>query len=151
MIECMNLHHIDEVAKLEAEIFSSPWPKEAFEYEVNQNPYSFNYVYLKEGKVIGYCGLWCLFEQAQITTIGVCKEYRREKIGSQLMDKMIEKAINLGCETISLEVRVSNEAAKTMYEAYGFDVINIRKSYYQDNNEDAFLMMKAIGGRCNEG
>ena len=62
------------------------------------------------------------------------------------MDHLINCAAEKGCEMISLEVRVSNAPALTCYKKYGFEIINIRKSYYQDNHEDAYLMMKPIGG-----
>lgn len=150
MIIEMNHEHLDRVVELELQLFSSPWPKDAFEYELRENPYSYNYVYLLDEQIAGYCGLWCLFDQAQITNVAVAKEAQRKHIASELMQKIEEKAITQGCETLSLEVRVSNEAAIALYQKFGFEMISVRKGYYQDNHEDAYLMMKAIGGR-NDG
>lgn len=147
MIIEMNQKHLERVGELEHQLFSSPWPKDAFEYELRENPYSYNYVYILEDKVVAYCGVWCLFDQAQITNIAVAKEAQRRHIASELMQKIEEVAVEQGCETLSLEVRVSNEAAIALYQKFGFEMISVRKGYYQDNHEDAYLMMKAIGGR----
>ncbi len=150
MIEIMNDNDIEEVIALEHELFTLPWKVEDFLYEVNVNPYGSYFVYRVAGKIVGYCGVWCLFEQAQVTTIGVTQKFQRKKIASTLMQHMIDYAIVQGCETLSLEVRVSNASAIAMYERFGFETINIRKAYYSDNHEDAYLMMKAIGGWPNE-
>ena len=62
------------------------------------------------------------------------------------MDKIISVANESKCENITLEVRVSNVAAISLYKKYGFIIANIRKSYYSDNHEDAYLMIKPLGG-----
>ena len=146
MIEPMQEKDLDQVIALEQELFTSPWTREAFLYELQENPYSYNAVIRKEGKVVAYCGLWCLFDQAQITNIAVARSWQRKHLASALMAWMEQTAAEKGCETLSLEVRVSNEAAKALYWRCGFEKISVRKGYYQDNHEDALLMMKAIGG-----
>lgn len=142
----MNEHDLKRVEQLEAELFSSPWSKEDFEHELNNNDCAHYFVVEMDGMIVGYCGVWNLYEQAQITTIGVTKDYQGRGIASMLMQKIEEISCANGCETCSLEVRVSNIAAQKLYEKFGYFVINTRKSYYSDNHEDAFLMMKAIGG-----
>ena len=62
------------------------------------------------------------------------------------MDFMIAAAEKEQCETIMLEVRPSNVAARGLYDSYEFIKVNIRKGYYNDNGEDAIVMCKALGG-----
>lgn len=146
MIRAMKVEDLPVILEMEKELFSSPWDEKSFLYEINENQFSFNYVIEVDGEIAGYCDLWCLFEQAQITNIGVSKKHQRKHLASQMMGWMIDKAIAEGCETISLEVRYSNTPAIECYKKNGFEQIGIRKGYYQDNHEDARLMMKAIGG-----
>lgn len=142
----MKLEDIDEVFNLEKEIFSIPWKKEDFLYELKENPYA-NYFVLKiNNKIIGYVGLWIIFETSQITNICISNDYRKLGYGKLLLEKAVEIAELNKCENISLEVRVSNINAISLYEKYGFIKANIRKSYYSDNNEDAYLMIKPLGG-----
>ena len=63
-----------------------------------------------------------------------------------MMNYIVEQAELNGCENVSLEVRVSNDKAIKLYEKNGFININTRKNYYDDNHEDAYLMVKPLGG-----
>lgn len=147
MIRKMEMRDLDQVAQMEARMFTSAWPKESIRYELAENPYAHMLISQTESnEIAGYCGLWTLFDQAQITTIGVEESYRRLHYATAMMEEMIRLAIAEGCETISLEVRVSNQPAIQCYKKFGFEIINTRKQYYQDNLEDAYVMMKAIGG-----
>ena len=151
MIVAMELMHLDQVLTIEQEIFALPWSRNDFIYELQENKYAHYSVLVSDEKVVAFCGLWCLFDQAQITNIAVTKANQKKGNGSLLMNHMLQTAINFGCETISLEVRVSNIQAISMYKKYGFEILSVRKGYYQDNHEDAYLMMKAIGGIENGG
>lgn len=124
---------------LEHQLFSSPWSKDDYIYELSSNPYAKYYV-LEDDKIVGYVGIWITYETAQITTIGIAKERQGEGLSKLLMNKVIEETKD--CEAITLEVRVSNVKAIKLYESYGFKKEAIRKDYYLDNHEDAYLMMK---------
>lgn len=144
MIFKMSEDDLDKVLELEKVLFSDPWTYENYLYELNDNPYSNLYIIKKDQDIIGYAGLWVLFEQGQITTIGINPKYQKQGYGKILLEYLINQAKAKEAETISLEVRVSNDTAIALYEKYGFITINIRKAYYQDNYEDAYLMMKGI-------
>lgn len=90
--------------------------------------------------VLGFAGIWYLFEEAHLTTIAVREANRRQGIGELLLISSIEMAKQLGAETVTLEVRVSNESAQALYEKYGFRKVGRRKGYYTDNGEDGFIM-----------
>lgn len=146
MIEEMTLEHLDGVLKIENSCFpSGTWSRDAYIHEISNNEFSKLYVYKIEDRIVGVCGTYIIFDQAQIITIGVDPEYRGQGIARAMMDKMNELWIESDCEFCTLEVRVSNESAIKLYESYGFIEINIRKSYYEDG-ENAYVMGKAVGG-----
>lgn len=139
LLRAMRLSDLDNIMPLEHQLFSSPWSKDDYIYELSSNPYTKYYV-LEDDKIVGYVGIWITYETAQITTIGIAKERQGEGLSKLLMNKVIEETKD--CEAITLEVRVSNVKAIKLYESYGFKKEAIRKDYYLDNHEDAYLMMK---------
>lgn len=139
LLRAMRLSDLDNIMPLEHQLFSSPWSKDDYIYELSSNPYAKYYV-LEDDKIVGYVGIWITYETAQITTIGSAKERQGEGLSKLLMNKVIEETKD--CEAITLEVRVSNVKAIKLYESYGFKKEAIRKDYYLDNHEDAYLMMK---------
>lgn len=90
--------------------------------------------------IIGFAGMWNLYDEAHVTTIGVIPEYRGRGLGELLFLAMIEEAIQRRVTWLTLEVRVSNTNAQALYAKYGFTVQGRRPRYYSDNNEDAFIM-----------
>ncbi|MCX7790009.1 MAG: ribosomal protein S18-alanine N-acetyltransferase [Chloroflexaceae bacterium] len=90
--------------------------------------------------IVGYGGLWLSADEAHVTTIAVDPAYRRRGIGELLLNGLIDQAYELGARMITLEVRVSNDAAQRLYLKYGFTVVGTRRRYYTDNGEDALLM-----------
>ncbi|MBI3537086.1 MAG: ribosomal protein S18-alanine N-acetyltransferase [Chloroflexi bacterium] len=90
--------------------------------------------------VIGYSGFWLVVDEAHISTIAVNPAWRRRGIGERLLIAMIERARALRAETVTLEVRVSNAPAQSLYRKYGFEIAGTRPRYYNDNGEDAFIM-----------
>ena len=142
MIQRMEVDDLDRILDLERLCFSSPWSKDDFLYELNENPFGY-YVVLKElDKILAYLGLWMDEDRAQITTIGVDPEHRGKGYAKKLMEHMLEACSSKGVKIYSLEVRVSNQAAISLYQRFGFIQVGLRKAYYQDNHEDAYLMIK---------
>ena len=90
--------------------------------------------------IVGFLGTWYAADQAHIVSVGVADGYRRRGIGELLLIAAVEHAIARETETITLEVRKSNAAARALYEKYGFTEQGIRKGYYSDNREDAVIM-----------
>lgn len=90
--------------------------------------------------IVGFAGMWVLYDEAHITTIGVAPEYRRRGLGEVLILDLFAEAMRRRCEWVTLEVRVSNEPAQRLYEKYGFTRRGIRRRYYSDNGEDAYIM-----------
>lgn len=90
--------------------------------------------------IVGFLGMWYTADQAHIVSVGVADGYRRRGIGELLLIAAVEHAIARETETITLEVRKSNAAARALYVKYGFIEQGIRKGYYSDNREDAVIM-----------
>lgn len=90
--------------------------------------------------VVGFLGTWYAPDQAHIVSIGVYRGCRRRGVGELLLIAAVEHAIEWQSDTITLEVRKSNAAARALYEKYGFVERGIRRAYYSDNREDAVIM-----------
>ncbi len=144
LIRKMELEDIDAVVAMEYELFTSPWSKEDLVYEITKNAFSTILVLEIEKEIVGYIGMWNLGDQTQITTLGVAKKHQGHGYSKVLMNKCIEISSYLGYDNINLEVRVSNQRAINLYQSCGFKIVAVRKDYYQDTHEDAYLMIKEM-------
>ena len=136
----MTYGDIDAVLAVENASFSAPWSREAFENEMTINQFA-KYLLLEvDGTVVGYCGLWLVMDEAHITNVAVVPELRGRKLGEKLMVKVMDMLRDEGVKMMTLEVRVSNYIAQSLYEKLGFLKGGIRKNYYSDNGEDALVM-----------
>lgn len=131
---------IDQILIVEHECFTLPWSREAFYNELNHNQYAVYVVLEDAGRIIGYGGVWVVLDEAHITNIAILPEYRGRKLGEALLKKVMEISKAKGAETATLEVRVSNTAARSLYKKLGFQEGGIRKRYYTDNQEDGIVM-----------
>ncbi len=136
----MTLEDLDGVIEVEHASFTLPWSREAFYNELVNNQYAFYLVAEDQGKVVGYCGTWFILDEGHITNIAVLPEWRGHKIGEELMVRMMGKAQSMGVKKMTLEVRVGNQTAQSLYRKMGFKDGGIRKFYYTDNMEDALVM-----------
>lgn len=136
----MNVDDIDQVMEVEHKSFTIPWSRESFYNEIIKNQFAVYLVLEEEGRVIGYCGVWIVIDEAHITNIALLPEYRGRKLGEALLRKIIEVAKERGAKTMTLEVRMSNMIAQSLYRKLGFQGGAIRKRYYTDNQEDALVM-----------
>ena len=94
----------------------------------------------RAGSIVGYAGMWLMVDEGHITTIAIRERWRGRGLGELLLASLIQAASEMGAERITLEVRVSNEAAQNLYRKYGFRQEGLRRRYYSDNNEDAYIM-----------
>jgi [ribosomal protein S18]-alanine N-acetyltransferase len=131
---------IEQIVNIETLSFATPWSRESFFNELNKNQFATYVVMEDDEKIIGYCGMWLIVDEAHITNIAVLPEYRGRKLGDALLAKVIETARDMGAKSMTLEVRVSNHVAQNLYRKYGFKNGGIRKGYYTDNHEDAIVM-----------
>jgi ribosomal-protein-alanine N-acetyltransferase len=92
------------------------------------------------GPVVGFGGLWLMVDEAHIVTVAIVPSERRRGLGSIVVHGLMSLAIEQQMALATLEVRVSNEAARALYAMYGFYEVGLRKRYYADNHEDAVIM-----------
>jgi ribosomal-protein-alanine N-acetyltransferase len=93
-----------------------------------------------EDSVVGYASMWLMVDEAHLTSIAVRETHRRLGIGEMLIIAMVDLALELKAQVMTLETRVSNRAAQALYEKYGFAPAGIRRRYYSDDGEDAVIM-----------
>ncbi len=90
--------------------------------------------------IVGYIATRFMYDEAHITSIAVRKSFRGMGLGELLLMSAVSDAMTKSYKTTTLEVRVSNRTAQSLYKKYGFNEVGIRKRYYSDNNEDAYIM-----------
>jgi ribosomal-protein-alanine N-acetyltransferase len=183
VVQPMQLEDVDEVARIERECFTTPWPVNAYRRELRENRLS-RYVVVRwvdgssapprrepapqtddplagmrravsqllrpfgisdriEGRdsgILGFAGMWLMFDEAHITTIGVKRSMRGKGLGELMLVHLVEASREMGAKRLTLEVRMSNTVAQTLYRKYTFKEEGVRKRYYSDDGEDAMIM-----------
>ena len=140
------LADFDAVRAIENECFKEPYSDEDLHYEFEQNPVNKIIVAEKDRKVVGFIDFLITFNSSTIMQVAVTKECRGNGIATQLlseMEKSFSKEIDDIVETITLEVRESNEAAKNLYLKNGYKIVVIKSNYYKDG-ENAIYMIKRL-------
>jgi ribosomal-protein-alanine N-acetyltransferase len=140
LIETMRLEDLDEVQAIEQASFSTPWPSNAYRSELMTNRLASYLVARIDGRIVGYGGMWLMVDEAHITTFAIHPGWRRQRIGERLLLAFLDLARDRHAREATLEVRLSNLAARRLYEKYGFRPVGLRPRYYSDNNEDALIM-----------
>jgi ribosomal-protein-alanine N-acetyltransferase len=136
----MTLEDIGTIVRIERESFTSPWSEEAFRTELTQNHFA-RYMVLEQAEtILGYGGMWLIVDEAHITNIAIREPYRGQGLGERLLREMMRTSAWLGAKRITLEVRVSNDTAQSLYRKLGFYASGLRPGYYSDNREDALIM-----------
>lgn len=130
---------LDTVVGIEASCFKSHWTREAIQAEMG-NAAAFYVVATSAGKTVGYAGQWVIMDEAHITTIAVDPKRHGERFGERLLIALLQEARYRGARRATLEVRITNKAARGLYEKYMFETVAIRRKYYQDTGEDALVM-----------
>jgi [ribosomal protein S18]-alanine N-acetyltransferase len=95
---------------------------------------------LDTASIVGFAGLWLMVDESHITTIAVHPDYRGHGVGETLLSALIGISYDIGARMVTLEVRVSNSVAQNLYRKYGFKEAGVRRRYYSDNHEDAYIM-----------
>ena len=141
VIRFMRLRDVDAVAEIEENTFARPWSRESFRQELTRNAVARYLVAEENGEILGYAGAWVILDESHITNIAVRENARGHGLGKRLTSELLQVLSNLGACYATLEVRVSNERAQNLYKSLGFVTVGKRKRYYEDNNEDAWLMV----------
>ena len=137
----MNESHVEAIAELEKLCFSDPWSVNSISSELN-NALSLWLVALDEDKVVGYVGSQSVMGWSDMMNLAVHPDYRRQKIGENLVKKLIEMLRERENTCLTLEVRISNFSAIALYEKIGFVQVGKRPNYYHNPKEDALILRK---------
>ena len=137
----MNHSHVSQVAVLEKLCFSDPWSENSVASELN-NPLSLWLVALDGERVAGYVGSQSVMGESDMMNIAVHPDYRRQGLGEKLVEELVIALQAAGNNCLTLEVRVSNAPAVSLYEKTGFSRIGLRKNYYRNPKEDALILRK---------
>lgn len=133
---------LENIVALENEIFTSPWDIDSIQDVVQSKGYIKGIKSLDKENITGYAFYWIVAGEAHIASIAVRKIYRKNKIGSMLLNYIFDECAENYVDRVILEVRESNIAAIGLYSKYGFGKVGVRKNYYPDNSEDALIMVK---------
>lgn len=138
IISKMTMEDVGFVAELEKECFSMPWSENSLLEEID-NETSLFFVAKEDGKTVGYIGANDVWDEVFITNIAVTREFRRKKVGTALLEKLISVSREKNADCVTLEVRKSNKAAVRLYEQFGFLPVGERKNFYIKPVEDAII------------
>ncbi len=139
----MQPEHVAAVAEMERQCFSDPWSEKSVASELD-NPLSLWLIAEADGVVAGYVGSQTVLDSADMMNLAVSQDFRRQGIGEQLVNSLTEALAEKGVKTLLLEVRISNEPAKQLYQKLGFEIVGKRPRYYEKPREDALILRKEL-------
>ena len=140
-IEKMNAGQVAQIADLEKICFSDPWSEKSIASELN-NELALWLVATQDGRVAGYIGSQTVMDETDMMNVAVHPDYRRKGIAETLVNTLVEQLQTRRSRCLTLEVRVSNTPAITLYDKLGFSEIGRRKNYYRNPREDALILRK---------
>lgn len=135
--------HIPAVAGIERICFAEPWSENALELFAGDGAFAFAAV-SRDRVPLGYAGMLIAADEGQLLNLAVLPEARRQGIGAALLSALLSEAERRGLRSVSLEVRVSNQAAIRLYERFGFRSVGVRKHFYRHPAEDASVMIRDL-------
>lgn len=149
----LTIAELNEIERIEKRVYPTPWSRSMFAGELAK-PASLSLgAFTEEGRLAGYLIVSRYVDAWHIMNLAVDLEFRRSGVASTLLDTLFEITAGDARRGYTLEVRVSNHSAISLYERYGFESSGLRRGYYTDNREDALIMWKdpvhpaAAGGR----
>lgn len=132
-----------QAAQIEQLCFTDPWSAQAF-LDSMALPYTCFLAAEVSEKIVGYCGSYISYDEAEIVNVAVTKSERKKGIGRQMLMELLENNAARGVTAFTLEVRVSNAPAIALYQSLGFQMEGIRRRFYENPVEDAYVMGKRL-------
>ena len=137
---------LDAIDEIEQHSFKSPWTRATFEGELKREWARIDVVRAAgHSRLIGFCNYWLVTTELHILAIATHPDFRGTGIARQLLAHVLDTARATGCSLATLEVRRSNKPAIALYERAGFKTVHVRARYYQDDGEDALVMLRGLG------
>ena len=141
----MTLADLEQVMAIERASFPTPWPVQAFIKEIHRKRNSICWVAEMDGPeidpmVVGSIVIWLIHQKGHIGTLSIRPGYRRQGIAQYLLAHSLLECLKRGIHSVDLEVREGNQIAQSLYQKFGFVITGQRDGYYEDTNEDAYIM-----------
>ena len=131
---------IDEIERLS---FTAPWPPAVFAGELTRAWARLDVGRVGE-RIVAFNNYWIVTTELHILHIATHPAERGHGHGAVLLAHALTTATASGCVLATLEVRRSNRAAIALYERAGFKTVHVRARYYQDDGEDALVMLRSL-------
>ena len=137
---------IDAIDEIEQHSFKSPWSRSTFEGELLREWARLDVGRLgtADGRIVSFCNYWLVTTELHILAIATHPDLRGRGLATQMLEHVLEVARTTGCSLATLEVRRSNRPAIALYERAGFKTVHVRARYYQDDGEDALVMLRGL-------
>jgi ribosomal-protein-alanine N-acetyltransferase len=134
---------IDQVLEIEESSFTNPWTRTMYLAELDNAGVSFCYLAKDaSGQPVGFCSFWRVLDELHINNLAVLPAFRRAGIATALLTHALGEGVRLGARRATLEVRRSNDAARHLYERFGFTIAGVRPGYYTKPVEDALVLWR---------
>jgi ribosomal-protein-alanine N-acetyltransferase len=134
---------IDQVLAIEESSFTNPWTRTMYLAELENPGVSFCYLAKDaSGEAVGFCSFWRVLDELHINNLAVLPAFRRGGIATALLTHVLGVGVRLGARRATLEVRRSNDAARHLYERFGFTIAGVRPGYYTKPVEDALVLWR---------
>jgi ribosomal-protein-alanine N-acetyltransferase len=134
---------LDAIDEIERHSFKTPWPRETFAGELTREWARIDVV-RHDGRIVAFCNYWVVPPELHIHAVATQPDLRGRGIAGRLVAHVIEIARAADCNLATLEVRASNQPAIALYERAGFKTVHVRARYYQDDGEDALVMLRGL-------
>lgn len=137
---------LDGILAVDAATFDRPWTRAMYEWEWTHSDVARFYVARSGGAVVAYCAGWIIFDELHVNNLAVDPPWRRRGVAGALLTFVLQAAVVEGASRATLEVRRSNEAARRLYERFGFAYAGVRTAYYRQPVEDALVLWRNGSG-----
>jgi [ribosomal protein S18]-alanine N-acetyltransferase len=132
---------LTSVERIAERCFPVPWTREEFEKELKRDYAILRVLRPSVGEpVCAFANYWHIGDELQLMNVATLPELQRRGHGSALLVDLLQHARERRVKLVTLEVRRSNAAARSLYVSFGFRELGIRQRYYSDNGEDAIVM-----------
>ena len=135
----MTEEDLPQIVTIEEASFPDPWSEEGFLQSLNA-PASLCLVAADAQKIVGYCIFYSVLDEAELLNVAVAPECRGRGLGEAMLREALQGLMQQGVRHFYLEVRQSNEIARSMYKKLGFRADFVREGYYERPREDAVVM-----------
>jgi ribosomal-protein-alanine N-acetyltransferase len=141
-IQTLTTDNLSQLLELDKACFGGLWTMEGYRRELESPNSHFLGLFspVSSNELLGMGCFWSIVDEAHITILAVHPQYQRQGLGQALLYSLLKTACDIGMEQATLEVRVSNEVAISLYQKFGFKTAGRRRGYYKDNNEDALIL-----------